>query len=114
MSGNFTPILTLPVLATGVIVAELFVNTAGAQATAQSNTFGVARAAAAVGGICPVDALGTAIVVAGAAIAAGSLIETDAAGRAVTRTTGPIVARMAPGEVALALGNRIEVFLIPN
>lgn len=114
MSGQFVPVLTLSAIATGAIVAERFVNTALAQAGAQANTLGVARSDAAVGAVCPVDSLGTAIVQSGAAIAAGAALETDANGRAVTRTTGPTVARMAPGEVATAAGQRIEVILIPN
>lgn len=113
MSRQFTSILTLPLIATGVIAAERFVTFAGAQAGAAANTLGVSRAAAAAAGqAIPVDAEGTAVVEAGAAIAAGAAIETDAQGRAITRSAGPTVARAL--QAATAAGEFIEVRLVAN
>jgi hypothetical protein len=103
---------TLALVAAGAITAERFVAVAGTQAGAAANTWGVARADAAIGEVVPVDAIGTAIVTAGAAVAANALIETDAQGRAITRAAGPIVARAL--QAAGAAGDRIEVMLIPN
>ncbi len=108
-------LMTLTVVAAGAIAANRFVTTAGAQAGAAANTYGVAEAAAAAAGDkVPVTSHGTAIVEAGAAIAAGALVETDAQGRAVTRAAGPIVGRLAPGESAGAAGAFVEVILINN
>ncbi len=114
MSRQSYPLLSLEVIASGAIAEARFVTPAGAQAGAAVNTLGVARVAAADKDAIPVDVIGTGIVEAGAAIAAGSLVETDASGRAVTRAAGPIVARLAPGQVATAAGQFIEVILITN
>lgn len=114
MSRQSLPAVTLNVVATGIIAEYRFVTPAGAQAAAASNTLGVARMAAAIGDIIPVDAVGTAVVESGAAIAAGALVATDATGRAVTWAAGAAVARVLPGQAASAAGQFIEVILIPN
>ena len=110
--SQFTPVLTLPILAAGAIAAERFVSVAGIQAGAAANTLGVSRSAAASGAFLPVDAIGTAIVEAGAAVAQYALLETNASGQGITRSAGPIVARAL--QAATAAGQRIEVLLIPN
>lgn len=112
MSGQFTPVLTLPVVATAALVAETFVTATGTTAAANGNALGVARSPAAIGQTAPVDVLGTAIVVAGAAIAAGAQVGCDASGRAVTYSTGAILGRTL--QAASGLGDRVEVLLIPN
>jgi type IV secretory pathway TrbF-like protein len=114
MSRQAQPLLALSLTATGIIAEYRFVSTTVTQAGAAANTLGVARMAAAVGDVIPVDTVGTAIVESGAAIAAGALVETDASGRAITKAAGPSVARVLPGQAATALGQFIEVLLIPN
>lgn len=108
------PLLKLTSTATGVIVANRFVTVAGVQTGAAGNALGVAETAAAIGEKFPVDVIGTAIVEAGAAIAAGALVEADASGRAVTKAAGVTLGRLAPGEVALASGQLVEVILAFN
>ncbi len=110
--SQFTPVLTLPIIAAGAIVADRFVSVAATQAGAAANTLGVARSNAASGAPLPVDVMGTAIVEAGAAVAQYALLETNASGQAVTRSAGPIVGRAL--QAATAAGQRIEVLLIPN
>ena len=111
---NSTPLFTLSIIAAGVIAACRFVTHAGEQSGTNINSLGVARTAATTGERVTVDVLGTAIVETGAAIAAGAAIETDATGRAITKNLGVTVARLAPGEVATAAGQFVEVLLIPN
>lgn len=108
------PLLTLTLIASGVIVSNRFVTPAGAVAGAGVNTQGVANSAAAIGDNFAATVMGTEIVEAGAAIAAGALIETDATGRAITKAVGVSVGRLAPGEVATAAGQFVEVILLPN
>lgn len=108
------PLLTLTLLASGAIISDRFVTPAGAVAGAGVNTQGVANSAAVIGANFTATVMGTAIVEAGAAIAAGALIETDAAGRAITKAAGVTVARLAPGEIATAAGQFVEVILLPN
>ena len=114
MSRQSQPSVTLSITTTGIIAEYRFVNTAAAQAGAASNTLGVARMAAAVGDVIPVDAVGTAIVETGAALAAGTLVATDASGRAVAWAAGAAVARVLPNQSASAAGQFVEVLLIPN
>ena len=106
------PLLTLALVAAGVINKERFVGVNRQQAGAAANTYGVARSDAALGETLPVDVIGTAIVEAGAPIAENALVETDANGRAITRAAGPIVGRAL--KAATGLGSRIEVLLIQN
>ena len=114
MSRQALTLMALSITASGAIGEYRFVTPACAQAGAAGNTLGVARMAAADKDVIPVDVIGTAIVEAGAAIAAGAALETDASGRAVTKSSGPTVARMTPGQVATAAGQFVEVLLIPN
>lgn len=108
------PILTLTVAAAGVIAAGRFITPAGAQAGADANTLGVARApAAAAGELVPADVLGVAIVEAGAAVAAGATVKSDASGRAITWATSGAKVGLAL-DAAGAAGAMIRVLLIPN
>lgn len=109
-----TALLSLAVLATGVILAERFIGPSGATATAGANAYGVATTNAAIGDMVTTDVLGTTIVTAGAPIAAGALVEVGTAGKAITKASGTAVARMAPGASAAADGDRVEVILLPN
>ncbi|MDP2805504.1 MAG: DUF2190 family protein [Gallionellaceae bacterium] len=111
---NAISLLVLTMTASAAINANRFVTPAAALAGAGVNAQGVSDTDAAIGDKLAVHVLGTAIVEAGAAIAAGALIETDATGRAITKNAGVTVARLAPGEVATAAGQFIEVVLIPN
>ncbi len=108
-------ILGLTIAATAVITAGQFVGHDGAPAGDGGNTLGVAKMdAATIGDATTVDVIGTAVVLSGAAIAEGALIQSDAAGKAITKAAGKTVARMAPGSVATAANQRIEVLLIAN
>lgn len=111
---NAISLLALTMTASGAITANRFVTPAGAVAGAGVNAQGVADSDAAIGAKFSTNVLGTAVVETGAAIAAGALIETDATGRAITKAAGVAVARLAPGEVATAAGQFVEVVLIPN
>lgn len=111
---NAISLLALTMTASGAITGQRFVTPAGAVAGAGVNAQGVAQTDAVIGDKLTVDVLGTAVVETGAAIAAGALIETDATGRAITKAAGATVARLAPGEVATAAGQFVEVILIPN
>ena len=106
------PILTLPMKATGAIVARRFITAVGAEAVAAGNALGVSRFAAAVGETVPVDVLGTAVVEAGGIIAAGALVEVGADGKAVAKNVGVTVARALEGSGGA--GAFIEVLLIAN
>lgn len=105
-------LLTLSIAATAALTAERFVSATGAVATAAGNAIGVARSDAAIGELCPVDVIGTAVVTASAAIAKGALVEVAAGGKAATKSAGIAVARAL--EAAGADGDPIEVLLIPN
>lgn len=113
MAKQANPVLSLPVLATGAIVANRFVTAAGAQAGADANTLGVARSAAASGERFTADVLGTATVEAGAAISANATVKVDSSGRAITWATSGAKVGLAL-EAATASGQLIEVLLIPN
>ncbi len=114
MSRQCTPILTLSVTATAALTADRFVTPAGAVPAAGATVLGVGRSTVAVGVRQPVDVLGTSVVETGAAIAANALVETDASGRAVTLAAGVVLGRLAPGEVATAAGQFVEVLLLPT
>lgn len=112
MSQQSIAILSLPVPATGTIVANRFITHAGAQTGAAARALGVARYAGVSGDMILSDVLGTAVVEAGAAIAAGAQVESDSSGRAVTKSAGATLG--AALQAASAAGDLIEVLLIPN
>lgn len=108
-------LLTLSVRATAAIAANRFVSVAGAQvASAAGNSYGVSESAGAIGDLVPVTNEGTAVVETGGAIAAGSLVEAGANGTAVLKAAGVTLGRLAPGEVATAAGQFVEVILAFN
>ncbi len=107
-------LLTLSVLAAGALTEARFVGPARVQAAAGENAYGVALTDAAIGEVLGVVNKGTAIVEAGAAIAAGALVQSDASGRAITKAAGITLGRLAPGEVAGAAGDMVEVILFDN
>lgn len=107
-------LLALTVVASSAIASNRFTTPIGAQAGDGANTNGVSQTAAAIGEKLTVDIIGTAIVETGAAIAAGALVQSDLNGKAITKAAGATAARMAPGEVATAAGQFVEVVLIQN
>jgi hypothetical protein len=111
---NGISLLVVPVLATTAITSNRFITPAGALAGAAVNAQGIAQSDAVIGAKVAVTVLGTEVVETGAAIAAGALIESDATGRAITKAAGVSLARLAPGEVATAAGQFVEVILLPN
>lgn len=113
MSQQNISLLTLTLVASGAVAVNRFVTPLGAQAGADANTMGVARAATADTLKMPVDVLGTAIVEAGAAVAAGATVKSDASGRAITWVTSGAKVGIAM-QAATAAGQFIEVLLIPN
>lgn len=107
-------IFTHSVTAAAAITEHRAVSVTGGVPAAGAAVFGIAKSDGAIGAKVPVAALGTAIATAGAAIAAGAALETDNQGRVITKTTGVTIGRMAPGEVAAAAGDKVEIILIPN
>ncbi len=113
MSRQSRPILSLTILAAGVIVGDRFVTPGNVQAGAGANTLGVAKNSCASGERVAVDVLGTATLEVGAAVAAGATVASDASGRAITWATSGAKVGVAL-EAATAAGQVIEVLLIPN
>lgn len=107
-------LLKITLTATAALLANRFVSISGGVPAAAANSYGVTDSDAAVGAKVAIKSHGTAMVETGGAIAAGALIETDNQGRAITRNAGAILGRLAPGEVATAAGQIVEVILINN
>lgn len=115
MSQQNISLLALSVVAAATAIGQKFVTGSGALATAAGNALGVAQGDAnAIGDLVAVDTLGTAVVIAGGQILANAAIEVGSGGKAVTKASGVVVARAAPGATAAADGDLIEVILIPN
>lgn len=108
--GNIST-LTLSIVASAVLVANRFVNQAGAYPAAGGLPIGVTRTAAAVGDLMAVDVEGTALVEASAAIPADSGIQVGADGKAAPLTTGTAVGRAL--NATSGAGELVEVLLIP-
>ena len=113
MSLQNISLLSLPVTLTGTVAADRFISPAGAYASADGNTLGVARSAGDSGAKVTVDVLGTAVVEAGAAIAANATLKVDSTGRAITWVTSGAKIGLAL-QAASGAGVKIEVLLIPN
>ena len=111
---NGISLLAVAITATGAITSNRFVTAAGALTGAAGNAQGVAQSDAAIGAKVTATVIGTEVVETGAAIAAGALIESDATGRAITKAAGVTLGRLAPGEVATAAGQFVEIILIQN
>ncbi|MCC6195711.1 MAG: DUF2190 family protein [Burkholderiales bacterium] len=105
--------LCLSIPASGAVIGRRFVRPSGAQAGADHNTLGVARADASSGAQVPVDVLGTAIVTVGAAVIAGATLKSDANGKAITWAASGAKIAVAL-EAATGADQDIEVLLIPN
>lgn len=115
MSKQSLNLATFNVVATAIVAINRFVGAGtGALAAAAANAYGVSEASAVAGERFAVTTHGSAVVETGAAIAAGALVEADATGRAITRAAGAILGRLAPGQVATAAGQFVEVILINN
>lgn len=113
-SGNIA-VLTLTIAAAGALAANRFITQAGAYPAAGAVAFGVTRSSAELAGdLVPTDVLGTAIVEAGAAIAKDAAVMVDATGRAVPLTTGTKSPVGRSLEAAAAVGDLIEVLLVPS
>lgn len=104
MSRQSHSLLTLSVLAAGIIAANRFATLAGEQAGAAGDAFGVALSDAASGEMFPLECIGTAVVETGGAFNLGELLQSDASGRAVrAQGTGLRTATIAGG----AAGNHM-------
>lgn len=112
MSRQSTPILTLPIIASGSVAVHRFVTPTGAQAGDGVNTIGVSSVAASSGESFAVDHLGTTIVEAGGAFSAGDLVQTDTNGKAVVKSGGVSVGRAL--QDSSGAGDYVEITLIPN
>jgi hypothetical protein len=112
MAATSTNTLVLPIVAQAAIAQFRAVTVGGAQAGAGVNSIGPAQTTGASGQAVPVVALGTAIGEAGAAVAVNALLETNASGQYITRSAGAIVGRALTA--AAAVGDQIEILLIPN
>lgn len=113
MSNQNISLLALTLMATSAIVAQRFVNAAGAQTGTDGNAIGVARSAAASGEAFTADTIGTSVVESGAAFAQGATLKANASGQAITWVTSG--ARVAVAlEAATAAGQLVEVRLIDN
>ncbi len=112
MAASCFKVLTLSVVAAAALVQHRAVTAAGALPAAGGRCLGVTDYPAAIGERVSVGALGTVIAEAGAAFAIDAALELDAAGRFITRTAGVTVARALGA--ATAVGQRVEVLLIPN
>lgn len=108
-------ILTLTVLASAVVAANRFVNTAGAYPAAGGLPLGLTCCDGAIGDALPVDVLGTTVATAGAAIAADAPLMLGADGKVVTHDgDGDKHAIGRALEAAAADGSLLEVLLIPT
>jgi hypothetical protein len=109
-----TAILTLTVVAAGVLAAERLVTASGAYPTARAGAYGVtATSAAAAGALVPVDVLGTAVVTAGGVFAKDASLAVGASGKVVASEAGDVIVGRAL-QASTADGDRVEIFLIPN
>ena len=118
MSRQSTPILTLSVVALAALNADRFVTATGAVPAAGASAHGVGRAAAATGQRTPVDVLGTTVVEAERKLGItrqviAVLSECRHPFSIITKSAGVTLGRLAPGEVATAAGQFVEVILLP-
>ena len=83
-----TPILTLTIVATAVILAGQAVTAAGAVSTSAGDAIGFAVTDAAIGESFAVDVLGTSTAIAGASISKGARVQVGTGGKVITATSG--------------------------
>lgn len=110
MAATKIPILTLSVLTSEAVSAQLAVGHNGALASAGGPMLGLAADGADDGEMLAVDVLGTSIAIAGAEVSIGDGLEVGANGRLVVVDNGALVARALSAGGA---GAAIEVLLIP-
>lgn len=112
MSEQSIPLLSLPVTASGAVVAQTFIGHDGSTASADGNTLGVARSDAADTDDFTADVIGTAVVLSAEAITVGAALEVGASGKAAVQSSGVTVARAL--QAADGADEPIEVLLIAN
>lgn len=105
-------ILSVGVTLAAAVTEGQAVTAAGIVAGAGLNALGFAQSAGAIGARISLTSLGIAKAIAGAAIAAGSAVELNATGQVITKAAGVAVGRALTA--AAALGDEVEVFVIPN
>ena len=89
-----------------------FVTSAGAPAGSGGHALGVASMDAASGEWLGIVVLGSAQIEAAGALSVGEAVESDTEGRAITHTNGVKLGRTL--QAATAVGDLIEILLIPN
>ena len=114
MASSSYAILTLGVTLTAAATKYRAVSDTGGLPAAAARCLGFPIQDGVIGDRLPVVVTGTVIAEAGAAIAAGAAVELDALGRVITRSAGVIVGRLAPGSVAAASGDTVEIMLLPS
>jgi hypothetical protein len=117
MSKQGISLLTLNVLAAGVLTAHRAVTAAGAHGAA--DIYGVTKMdAAAAGEVVAVDVAGTTAIETGAAIPAGTkYVIADANGRAIpsgVEGVNAVLGKLCPGQSAAGAGEYVEVLLSLN
>ncbi len=114
MSNQKKPILTLTVAPTALTAAGLCLTGAGALPAAGGRVLGcLAEACTVVGQNLPIDVLGTSVGTAAAAFAVDTPLMVDANGRLLTATGSNVVVARAL-DAAAALGDRVEVLMLPS
>lgn len=114
MAASSVAVLTLGVTAGAALTKYRAVTEAGAVPSAAARCFGIIQQDAASGDRVGAVVMGTCIAEAGAAIAANAAVELDSSGRVVTKSAGVTIGRLAPGSVAGAAGDLVEVVLYPS
>lgn len=110
--SQYREIQSLPIKATAALTACRLVSHTGGLPADGGNALGAAKNSAAIGEMCAVITLGTAVLEASAAIAKGAAVESGADGRIETQSAGVTIGRAF--QAAGAAGDKIEVILIQN
>lgn len=105
------PLLCLTRTAGAALAACRFITVAGVYPAAGAAALGVTRTTAAQGDLVPTDVMGTTAAEAGGAVALGP-VKVDNQGRVLTWDAGVKVGIAL--NTAAAVGDPVEVFLIPN
>lgn len=110
--SQYREVQSLPVKAIAVLTACRLVSHTGGLPADKGNALGAAKSNTAIGEMCPVIVLGTAILETSAGITKGAAVESGADGRIKTFTDGVIIGRAL--QTAGGASEKIEVMLIPN